>query len=228
MGKYTTLLLDVDGTLLDFQAAERAALRETFRRHGYLLDDHVKQTYHTINSALWRRFEQGEITREDVIYSRFVGLFAALGIDGDGLAFEDEYQEELGRGAFLIPGAEELCAYCARFCDLYIVTNGVSRTQYSRLRDSGLDRYMKGIFVSEDAGFQKPMKEYFDYVFARIPDFCAERTLIVGDSLSSDILGGNNAGIDTCWYCPAGDKAPEGMRVDYTIRSLEELKPLIV
>ncbi|MFR8531450.1 MAG: HAD-IA family hydrolase, partial [Anaeromassilibacillus sp.] len=139
----------------------------------------------------------------------------------------DEYQEELGRGAFLLPGAEEVCAYCARFCDLYIVTNGVSRTQYSRLHDSGLDRYMKGIFVSEDAGYQKPMKEYFDYVFARIPGFQAEKTLIVGDSLSSDIRGGNNAGIDTCWYCPDGGQMPGDVRVNYTIRRLEELKDLI-
>ena len=227
MGTYTTLLLDVDGTLLDFKASERAALETTFQRHGYLLNDSVKETYHAINSALWGRFERGEISREEVIYSRFVELFRALGIDGDGRAFEDEYQEELGRGAFLLPGAEEVCAYCARFCDLYIVTNGVSRTQYSRLHDSGLDRYMKGIFVSEDAGYQKPMKAYFDYVFARIPGFQAEKTLIVGDSLRSDIRGGNNAGIDTCWYCPDGGQMPGDVRVNYTIRRLEELKDLI-
>ena len=99
MGTYTTLLLDVDGTLLDFKASERAALETTFQRHGYLLNDSVKETYHAINSALWGRFERGEISREEVIYSRFVELFRALGIDGDGRAFEDEYQEELGRGA---------------------------------------------------------------------------------------------------------------------------------
>ena len=127
----------------------------------------------------------------------------------------------------IISWVSEISAYCARFCDLYIVTNGVSRTQYSRLHDSGLDRYMKGIFVSEDAGYQKPMKAYFDYVFARIPGFQAEKTLIVGDSLSSDIRGGNNAGIDTCWYCPDGGQMPGDVRVNYTIRRLEELKDLI-
>ena len=104
MGTYTTLLLDVDGTLLDFKASERAALETTFQRHGYLLNDSVKETYHAINSALWGRFERGEISREEVIYSRFVELFRALGIDGDGRAFEDEYQEELGRGRFCFRG----------------------------------------------------------------------------------------------------------------------------
>ena len=227
MGNYTTLLLDVDGTLLDFEEAERVALEATFRRHGYPLDHSIKKMYHSINRKLWKQFERGEISREQVIYSRFVDLFQAAGIEGDGRTVEDEYQEELGRGAFLIPGAKEICAYCAQFCDLYIVTNGVSRTQYSRLRDSGLDRFMKGIFVSEDAGYQKPMKEYFDYVFARIPGFSPKKTLIVGDSLSSDIQGGNNAGIDTCWYCPKGGEVPAGVRVNYTIHRLDALKDLI-
>ncbi|MEI3405258.1 MAG: YjjG family noncanonical pyrimidine nucleotidase [Christensenellales bacterium] len=182
----------------------------TFRRHGYPLDHSIKKMYHSINRALWKQFERGEISREQVIYSRFVDLFQAAGIEGDGRAFEDEYQEELGRGAFLLPARRRSAHIAHNSATLYIVTNGVSRTQYSRLRDSGLDRYMKGIFVSEDAGYQKPMKEYFDYVFARIPGFQAEKTLIVGDSLSSDIRGGNNAGIDTCWYCPRVDRGSCG------------------
>lgn len=163
-----------------------------------------------------------------MIYSRFVRLFEELGIDGDGRAFEDEYQDALGQGHFLIHGAEEICTYCAARCNLYVVTNGVSRTQYSRLQSSGLDRFMKGIFVSEDAGYQKPMKAYFNYVFARIPDFDPETALIVGDSLSSDIQGGVNAGIDTCWYCPDETVENKGIRVDYRIRRLDELRKIIV
>lgn len=220
---YQTLLFDADDTLLDFHKTEAAALASAFAASCIPLTPEVKSLYNQINQDLWKRFERGEIDRNTVVYTRFQKLFDALGIRADGRAFEDNYQARLGEGAFLIDGAFDLYSRLSQTYDLYIVTNGVSKTQRSRLSASGLLPYTKGVFISEDAGCQKPMKEYFDYVFSRIPGIDVSRTLIVGDSLTSDIRGGNNAGIDTCWYNPKGLPNSAGCTVTYEIRQLSEL-----
>ena len=223
MRKYKTLLLDADDTIFDFKACEREALRLAFQRHGIPLNDEISQQYIEINKALWKRYELGEIDRHTVIYSRFGILFQQFGIAHDGIAFEDDYQELLGMQHFMIEEAKEVLTYLQGRYDLYIVTNGVTATQHRRLMESGVNRFVKQIFVSEETGYQKPMKEYFDYCFKRIEDIDRSRTLIIGDSLSSDILGGNNAGIDTCWYNPDALVNTISARIDYEIRSLKEL-----
>lgn len=227
MKKYDIILFDVDGTLLDFNAAQENALKMAFQKHNYELNDNVKAVYDEINHSLWNQYEQGEISKEEVIYSRFVKLFHALGLEGDGVAFEDEYQDLLGQGHELIDGAIKILDILSKTHDLYIVTNGVSRTQRSRLKASGIDQYMKDVFISEETGFQKPMKEYFDYCFERIPSINTEKTLIVGDSLSSDILGGNNAGIDTCWFNPFLLKCDMNVKINYEIKELSELLKIV-
>lgn len=227
MKKYDIILFDVDGTLLDFNAAQENALKMAFQKHNYELNDSVKAVYDEINHSLWNQYEQGEISKEEVIYSRFVKLFHALGLEGDGVAFEDEYQDLLGQGHELIDGAIKILDILSKTHDLYIVTNGVSRTQRSRLKASGIDQYMKDVFISEETGFQKPMKEYFDYCFERIPSINTEKTLIVGDSLSSDILGGNNAGIDTCWFNPFLLKCDMNVKINYDIKELSELLKIV-
>jgi len=227
MSNYQTILFDADGTLLDFEAAQRKALKQVFKNHNYTLDEKVKNVYYKINSALWKQYEEGTVSRDDVIYTRFGKLFDTVGIDGDGVAFEDEYQELLGQGHEVIEGAIEVLENLRNTHELYIVTNGVTRTQFSRLKASKLDVYMKDIFVSEATGFQKPMKEYFDYCFERIPGIDLKRTIIVGDSLSSDIMGGNNAGIDTCWYNPEHVPCDIKVQIDYEIRELSELYKIV-
>jgi 2-haloacid dehalogenase len=167
------------------------------------------------------------MSRENVIYSRFCLLFEELGIKEDGVAFEDDYQALLGTQHFFIDQAEEVIQKLYQDFDLYIVTNGVTATQYQRLKDSGLDRFMKKIFVSEETGYQKPMIEYFNYCFERIDGLDKEKVIIIGDSLSSDIKGGNNAGIATCWYNPDGLENHTDIKVDYEIRYLTELYKLL-
>lgn len=227
MKKYTTLLFDADGTLMDFKKTEAQALDQTFRKYGVHPTKEILDLYADINHGLWKDFEHGLIDKDTLVTSRFRLLFLELGLDIDGMAFESDYQPALGRGAFLIDGAYELCRALKPDFRLYIVTNGVSSTQYSRLSASGLDRLMDDVFVSEDAGAQKPQKDFFDYIAARIPGYNPGEALVIGDSLTSDIQGGINAGIDTCWYNPGRERNPLGICADYEIHTLEELPALL-
>jgi 2-haloacid dehalogenase len=227
MKHYQTLLFDADNTLLDFTACEREALNLTFQKHGYPLNEVIREAYERINLNLWKQYELGKMDRKTVIYSRFGLLFKEIGIEDDGIAFEDDYQELLGMQHFFTTDALQVVEYLYANYDLYIVTNGVTATQLRRLKDSKLDQYMKKIFVSEETGYQKPMKEYFDYCFSRIADLDLARTMIIGDSLSSDIKGGNNAGIKTCWYNPLGLDNHSDAKVDFEIKKLKELYELL-
>lgn len=223
MSRYKFLLFDADNTLFDFQACEREALKLTFEKYGYELNEVVANTYERINIELWKQYEQGLIDRNTVIYSRFGSLFKEIGIEDDGIAFEDDYQELLGMQHFFIEGAFELIQKLHEQFELYIVTNGVTATQLRRLRESGIDQFTKKIFVSEETGFQKPMREYFDYCFSRIENFDRDSAIIIGDSLSSDIRGGNNAGIATCWFNPDMLENISDIMVDYEITKLSDL-----
>jgi len=221
--RYTTLLLDADGTLLDFERAEDCALRETFGKFGLRYDDEIRAMYKTLNRKLWEAFEKGEISREQILRRRFRNVFHQMGVKEELAGFEEEYQLALGRGAFVMPNAPEVCRRLCGPCRLYVVTNGVAATQRSHLERSGLLPYLSGVFISEEMGYRKPQKEYFDHAFSRIPDFDRESTLMVGDSLTSDMRGGVNAGLSTCWYNPQRKPNFAGVRIDHEIHSLEEL-----
>lgn len=223
MGRFQTILFDADNTLFDFKACENEALRLTFLKYGYFLNEEIATAYERINHGLWKRHELGEIDRKTVIYSRFGMLFQEIGIEDDGIAFEDDFQHLLGMQHFFVDSAFEVIDKLAMEFDLYIVTNGVTATQLRRLKESGVERYIKQIFVSEETGYQKPMKEYFDYCFARIENFKRSETIIIGDSLSADIKGGNNAGITTCWFNPERRINDMDAKVDHEIIHLKEL-----
>ncbi|MCY7864575.1 YjjG family noncanonical pyrimidine nucleotidase [Bacillus spizizenii] len=223
MKQYRTLLFDVDDTILDFKAAEALALRLLFEDQTIPLTAEMKTQYKTINQSLWRAFEEGKMIRDEVLNTRFSALYKEYGYEADGALLEQKYRSFLEEGHQLIDGAFDLISSLQHQFDLYIVTNGVSKTQYKRLRDSGLFPFFKDIFVSEDTGFQKPMKEYFDYVFERIPQFLAEHTLIIGDSLTADIKGGQLAGLDTCWVNPDMKINESEIMPTYEIHKLEEL-----
>jgi 2-haloacid dehalogenase len=221
--KYRTLLFDADDTLLDFGAAEKLALRLLFQEQDIPLTDEIEANYKQINHRLWKAFEDGEMSRDEVVNTRFSILFREYGEEVDGPSLEKAYRLHLDEGHELIAGSRELIENLQSRFGLYIVTNGLSRTQDRRLRDSGIYPKFKGIFVSEDTGYQKPMKEFFDYVFARIPNFAAESCLMIGDSLNSDIKGGQLAGLDTCWFNPAMKPNETDIIPTYEIHKLEEL-----
>lgn len=220
---YQTLLFDVDDTLLDFKAAEKLALQMLFNDQNYPLTAEIEENYKNINEHLWKSFEEGNLNRDEVVNTRFSLLFKEYGLLVDGTLLERKYRSFLEEGHQLIDGAMELIYYLQHHYDLYIVTNGVSKTQDKRLRDSGLFPLFKGIFVSEDTGFQKPMKGFFDYVFTRIPNFSVDHSLIIGDSLSSDIKGGQLVGMDTCWFNPGLKENNTSIIPTYQIQKLDEL-----
>lgn len=222
--KYQTILFDVDGTLLDFDRAEKEGMDEVLRAYGLTPTDELHMKYHVINKRLWKEFEQGMIEKNQIMETRFSEFFGDLGMKVDGLEAERLYREQLNQSAVLIDGAVDILEYLSGKYELYVVTNGVSKTQYQRLSKSGLDKYFKDIFVSEDAKSQKPQKEFFDYCFSRMPAVSLSGMLIIGDALNSDIKGGNAAGIDTCWYNPQVQEKDLAVHIDYEIKNLKELE----
>ena len=218
------ILWDVDGTLLDFHAAEKNAIRACFAELGLgeCTDEQIAR-YSVINKKYWKRMEDGEITKQEVLNGRFAEFFASEGVNGDVEAFNMLYQIRLGDTIVFIDEADRLLADLRDRVKQYAVTNGTKRAQDRKLRLSGLDRLFEGIFISDEIGAEKPSREFFDHVFAHIEPFEKDEILIVGDSLSSDIRGGNVAGIRTCWYNPQELPAPTDLRVDYQIKQLGEI-----
>ena len=221
-----TILWDVDGTLLDFNAAERAAMREMFRETGLgECTDEMLERYSAINVSYWKRLERGEISREQVLTGRFVEFFTLEGIDtGIVPAFNARYQERLGDTAVPRDDSLKVVAALRGRVKQYVVSNGTVVAQTRKLDRSGLGALMDGVFLSEKLGVEKPNRAFFDRVFEVIrPDDLSE-VIIVGDSLTSDIRGGMNAGIRTCWYNPGREPLPDGYRADLVIGDLRELE----
>lgn len=224
MRRYAVYFLDADETLFDFRRAEREALRKVFGAHGFFFDEGVLNQYRDISESLWRQLERGEVTKEQLQVERFVRLFAERNLRADPADVgAREYPDALSEGNFLLPDALEVCRELSRTSALYLTTNGITRVQKRRLRESEIAPYISGIFVSEEAGAAKPQKAYFDYVFAKTgwPD--RSRVLIVGDSLTSDIAGGANAGVDSCWLNPEGKPLTGNAVPTWEIASLREL-----
>lgn len=226
--RYPILLFDADGTLLDFNRDEYEALGKTLTAYHLPSDDHVKAKYHEINQSLWKRFERGQIGREEIAGTRFRELFCWLGVKCDDHAFNQDYIQALSEGGYPLQGALPLCkALKEKGHRLFFATNGSSATQYSRIEHAGFSPYFEQVFVSEDAGSPKPNKAFFDYMAARISGFSPADTLMIGDALSSDILGGQNAGIDTCWYNPLQEAADIATPPTYEIDRLDKLLSLL-
>lgn len=222
------VLLDIDDTLLDFGKAEAAAIKKTFERIGIPATDEVIARYSEINNAQWSALEKGELTRQQVLVRRFDILFEELGIKGvPSEMAQASYEYLLGIGHYFIDGAVELLEALKDKYELYIVSNGTACVQDSRLASAGIAPYFKDIFISERIGADKPSREFFNRAFNRIEGFEREKAIIVGDRLSSDILGGINAGITTCWFNPKRLPPDPDIPADYEIHALNELPELL-
>ena len=221
------LFLDLDDTILDFGKAESAAIEKTLLFAGIAPTPENKSLYSRINKSLWEALERGEVTRETLKVLRFRQLFEALGVDADPREASEEYVRLLGIGHYFLPGAEEAVESLSKKYRLFLASNGNASVQKGRMTSANLYRFFEKVFVSEEIGANKPSAEYFERSFAQIPGFDKSKAIIVGDSLSSDIRGGNNAGIATCWVNPKGLPRREGIRVDYEIKALSELPALL-
>lgn len=225
---YTTILWDLDNTLLSFNKAEKYAFDQCMTMAGLTPSDALLRCYDRINTAYWQMLERGEITREVLLKQRFATFFQEIGMNNvDVPLIRDTYQQLLGSVYYYMEGALELCTRLHQTHRQYIVTNGVASTQKSRLSLSHLDELMDGCFISEELGYEKPALAFFEKCFAQIPDLKKEETIIVGDSLTSDMQGGIGAGIACCWYNPDKKPIPAHMDISYSIQRLDELLPIV-
>lgn len=221
------LLLDLDDTILDFKMQEYVAIRKTLAGVGIDPTDEVCARYSRINEAHWKRLEKGELTRQQVLHGRFGVLFEELGVVADPAQTAKQYEGNLSDGHFFLPGAKESVEGLSKKYKLYLASNGTAVVQERRLKSAGIGPFFEEIFISQHIGANKPAKEFFDYCFSRIPGFDPAKTMIVGDSLSSDILGGINAGIRTCWVNPKHKPADPNIQPDYMIESITQLEELL-
>ncbi len=225
--KYETILLDFDDTIVDFHDAEDRAFE--YLAHQFKLDPTPKNLalFKEVNQAHWEAFQENKLTKEEVLTERFINYFKRFGMEVNGHEADVTFRDGLATAPVkYFPQTIEAIEYMSQHAKVYIVTNGVEDTQLRRLTQTPLENIMHDIFISEVTGFQKPMPEFFDYVFDRI-DAQRESSLIIGDSLTSDIKGGINAGIDTCWFNYRNKANASNIQPDYEIKNLSEIKSII-
>ena len=225
---YRTILFDADNTLMDFSRSEHDALWDCLIARGLPCNDAIIARYAAINDEFWKMLECGKIEREALRIGRFAKFIQEFGFACDPQALADDYMAALSTKSYLMDGALELCQNLYGKCRLYLITNGNTRVQEGRFNPSPLAPLFEDVFISEDMGCAKPEKAYFDAVAARIPHFDPADTLVVGDSLTSDIQGGINAHLATCWYNPHGKPVPAGMPIDYVARTFPEIQAIIL
>ena len=220
------ILLDLDDTIFDFGKAEHLALSKTLTEMGITPTENIISRYSEINRAHWEMLERGELTREQVLIYRFDALYRELGVTKSSIDTQKIYEYRLSLEHHFIDGAPELLLELFKKYELYVVSNGTAVVQDRRVAESGIGKYFKEIFISQRVGADKPSKEFFDYCFSHIEGFSKEQAIIVGDSLTSDILGGKNAGILTCHFNPKG-RSNGKIAADYEIKELTELPALL-
>lgn len=225
------ILWDIDNTLLSFDLAEKAAMTSGFSKFNLAIDDDKAiDVYKVINDKYWRMLESGKMTREQILGGRFKEFFDSYHISYDDELINDfnlYYQEELGKQVFFNDSAMETLKTLKKQYKQYAVTNGTKLAQEAKVINSGLDKIFDGVFISEDLGYDKPNKKFFNIVFETVGSYNPNEYIVIGDSLTSDMQGANNAGIRNIWYNPKDKENNLGVKVDYEIHSLEKV-PLII
>ena len=225
------ILWDIDNTLLSFDLAERAAMTSGFLKFNLdIRDDNALEAYKLINDKYWKKLENGELTRKQILGDRFREFFDRYGISYDDKMINDfnlYFQQEVGRQVFFNDGAREVLPILGKDYDQYAVTNGSKIAQEAKVKNSGLDKVFKKVFISEDLGFDKPYKEFFDIVFKDIGSENPDDYIVIGDSLTSDMRGANNAGIKNIWYNPKNKENDLGIKIDYCIDDLRKVVDII-
>lgn len=221
--QFETILFDADRTLFDTGAMETKALRQLMEELHLPFDPEMPRVYYEINEDLWRRIETGELTRPFVRVERFRKMKELYRLPGTPEELNRRYLELFQVCNLLLPGAEEVCRILSKTKRLAIITNGSASVQKTRFAISAVTAYCSGVYVSEDVGIPKPQKGFFDAVMRDMNITDPKKILIVGDSLTSDIKGGNNAGIPTCWYNPNGEENNTDVVCDFEITDLRQL-----
>ena len=229
MAKYYCILFDADNTLLDFDAAERKALAETLAQYNIEPSNETVEKYRTINEGLWRQLEKGQIRREKLMNERFTRFLKEIGVSGSGAEMNRYYLNQLSTHPDLMPGnVLDVLHELAEVATMAIVTNGYDKVQSRRVKESGIAAFMEEVVVSERSDSEKPNRKIFDTALRTLGVENREHVLVVGDSLSSDIQGGINAGLDTCWLNRNHVENPGQISPTYEIESLEQLYPIVM
>lgn len=223
------ILWDIDATLLDFLAAEKAAIRFCFSKYNLgECTDEMLARYSVINKKYWEMLERGEMSKADILVNRFREFFASEGIETEcEKEFNDSYQVALGDTICFRDNGYELVKKLQGRYRQFVVTNGTFVAQERKLRKSGIGEVVEEAFISDLIGFEKPSIEFFDYVFEKIGEYDKNEVLIIGDSLTSDMQGGNNAGIVCCWYNPNHLENTKNVKIDYEMEDLWQLEEIL-
>lgn len=224
---YDWILLDADNTLFDFDASERHALKNALEEIGIVFEESHIDLYHRINKACWSAYEEGTMTKSKLRLYRFEQFFSKIGGKADAPSFADSYMRHLGNTDFLIDGAVDLLEQLHSGYQLLLVTNGLKEVQYPRLNKTGLQPFFKGVIVSDEIGHSKPASEFFEHAFEHMAHPRKERVLMVGDNLNADIRGGNDYGVDTCWYNPGKRPNATDIAPTYEIDALHQLTGML-
>ena len=228
MAKYNCIMMDIDNTLLDFDAAEHKALLETLQQFSLPCDEAAVSRYHEINSSLWGELNKGKIRRDKLVVERFDRFVKEIGAAAKATELNRAYTEHLATHADVIPGAEEALQELAEVATMIAVSNGTESVERGRPKLSGFETYFADIFISETVGVSKPNPKIFQMAMRKLGIEHSDKVLVVGDSLSADIQGGVNAGLDTCWVNMNGLENESGLTPTYEVKALRELYPIVM
>ena len=228
MAKYNCIMMDIDNTLLDFDAAERKALLETLQEYSLPCDDAALTRYHEINAALWAELNKGKLRREKLVVERFDKFAKEFHCDTKAVDLNRTYTEHLATHADVIPGAEEVLHELSEVATMIAVSNGTESVERGRLKLSGFEKYFDDVFISEAVGIAKPNPKIFQLAMRKLGIEQVDKVLVVGDSLSADIQGGINAGLDTCWVNANHAENESGLTPTYEVSALQELYPIVM